>query len=607
MKRLVFNVAFVLGTAMLGAPVIMPVTPARAQGLQPISSSSLAGIKLPEGAQRVANNAVPAEVDDALAAMIKSGGAGIKRGQTEVIAWKGDVSKNRVAQFKTQIAASLKKDGWEYSEGEKIEGAGDATMVSAIKTTPPRRGLIGFFLPDKQTFLLAWTEMLPLDAADEPQLETPKANTGQSTPNGNTGVVPPTPANNGGAILEGVTMPRGGAPWNAIAEPFTGLLTALAKEKVVALPPAGRAQVWAWKGDAFRADRVKFTVTAVESTLKGAGYTITEIDSNELREVNAFEHFDISKGDLPFAPTLSGGMRNLYWKATNAAKGQTLLGAFIQGDDALALGLMPVQYKAAHVAKPLPGVGGDAVLVTNFKNVSAALPALKNPTFAPLQKKPRAVRGWAKDMSGKPLAGVEVAVHCSAGGGFRTTHKARTNAQGLYEVVLPVGVAEVVQADYKQTWNGQTFDRMLAPASGNFTQFNAQNGHVENLVLKSTGQYGANIRILHGLSEGGTIQITLAPQGTTADGAPARTLVFRYPSGIGTGETYLQFIPLAKYTISAKLLEDGEELPLRVRNTFGDDQELKASLPVKWESGYDALSGDTGESHLRAFQVVLEP
>lgn len=593
MKRLCL--AFALGTMLAGAPAVAPVIPAHAQELQPTSASQLADIKLPDGAQRVSNNDVPEEVNNVLTEMVKSSGDGIRRGQTEVIAWPGGVSKKRIAQFKSQIAANLKKDGWEYKEGEELEGTGGATMISAVKTTPARRALIGFFLPDKQAFLLAWTELMLTNAGDEPQVATPKAD---ATPPASTG---------GGAMLEGVTMPRGAASWNAIAEPFTGLLSALAKEKVVNLPPTGRAQVWAWKGDAFRADRVKFTVTAVESTLKSAGYTITKIDSNELRGVNAFEYFDISKGNLPFAPTLGSGMPNLYWKLTNAAKGQTLLGAFIQSDDALALGLMPVQYKAAPVAKPLPDLGDNVVLVTNFKNVSASLPALKNPTFAPSQKKPRVVRGWAKDMSGKPLAGVEVAVHCSAGGGFRTTHKGRSNAQGLYEVMLPAGVAEVVQADYKQTWNGQTFERRLGPASGNFTQFNAQNGHVENLVLKSTGEYGGNIRVLHGLSEGGTIQITLTPQGTTADGAPARTLVFRYPSGIGTGETFLQFIPVAQYSLSAKLLEDGEELPIRVRNTFGDDQQLKSSLPVKWESGYDAISGDTGNSNLRAFQVVLEP
>ena len=250
---------------------------------------------------------------------------------------------------------------------------------------------------------------------------------------------------------------------------------------------------------------------------------------------------------------------------------------------------------------------GDALVVQNFKNVSAELPPLQNPTFSPLQTKPNTVRGWAKNLSGQPLANVEVAVDCSVGGGFRTTHKARTNAQGLYELLLPIGVAEVVGADYDMEWDGETLTRRLAPASGEFTQFNAQDGHIENLVLKSASEYGANIRVLNNLPAGGTIQVTLTPQGATADGAPARPLVFRYPSGMAKSEIFFQFIPIAKYTLTAKLIEDGNELPLQVRPTFGDEPELKSSLPVTWESGIDYLSGKIGKSHLRAFQVVLEP
>ena len=605
------KITILLGAALLCAlPLFVSPTPSRAQQLTAASASGLAGIDLPGKAIRVVGNDVPREVNDALDEMIKSGGAGIKRGKTEVFAWTDGLSKKQVTQLKAQIAANLKRGGWEYEEGETLEGAQGTSMISALKTAPTRKALIGFWVPDPNTFVLAWTEMLPAGDSsrnDEENNEEPVVDSEHSAPNGNTGIgSPKLPVSTGGDLLVGLTMPRGAAPWNAIAAQFTGVLTDLAKQKVVKLPPTGQiAQVWAWKGDAYREDRVAFTKTAVSGALTGAGYVVSEVDANELQGVNVFEHFPTDADNALFVPTLMA--RPSYFKATNAAKNQTLLGTYIQSDDALVLGLMPVQFKAAPVAKPLPDVGEGVVLVTNFKNVSAGLPALKNPTFAPLQPKPRTVRGWAKDMGGKALDGVEVAVQCSAGGGFRTTHKARTNAQGLYEVLLPAGVAEVVQADYQMTWNGQTFDRRLGAATGNFTQFNSAEGHVENLVLKAAGEYGGNIRVLQGLPEGGTIEITLQPQGTTADGAPARTLVFRYASGMRTGETFLQFIPLAKYTLSAKLIDSDETLPVRVRHTFGDDQELKTSLPVTWESGYDYLSGDTGKSNLRAFQVVLEP
>jgi hypothetical protein len=46
-----------------------------------------------------------------------------------------------------------------------------------------------------------------------------------------------------------------------------------------------------------------------------------------------------------------------------------------------------------------------------------------------------------------------------------------------------------------------------------------------------------------------------------------------------------------------------------VARTFGPDEETQpqASLPVVWESGMDMLSGDTGKSGIRAFQVTLKP
>jgi hypothetical protein len=93
------------------------------------------------------------------------------------------------------------------------------------------------------------------------------------------------------------------------------------------------------------------------------------------------------------------------------------------------------------------------------------------------------------------------------------------------------------------------------------------------------------------------------------DGSTGRTFVYRYPSGIGTSEKFLNFLPLGRYTLTARLLDDGDVLPIRVANTFGSDEERepKTSIQVNFESGYDALSGNTGKSRIRAFQVSLQP
>lgn len=408
--------------------------------------------------------------------------------------------------------------------------------------------------------------------------------------------------------LTGITLPKGAATVTDGNDHFAGLLADLSKERCVKMSPASEdAEAYVWKDDNFKENRVPFMRTAVASKLTAAGYTVKEIDPQQLQEVNVFLRFDMSDHSLPINPSMF--IRPVYFQAVNEDKGAALLGVWLQSQDTLALGLLPMEFKAKPKEAPLPDLGPGVVLVKDFHESAKGMTPLPLPSFQAIARKPSMARGFAKDGSGKPLVGVDVAVEVSAGGGFRTTHHARTNAQGLYEVLLPAGVAKVVEAKANISFNGQTLELFLSPVKGETEQFDAQAGHVDNFVLRSSGEYGANIRVLHAMPEGGTIEITVAPQGRQMDGSQGHTFVYRYASGLPTEETFLEHIPVGRYQISARYLEDGDALPLRVRRTFGNEDETQpqASLPVEWVSGIDAISGHFGKSHLRAFQVTLVP
>ncbi|HEX8236970.1 MAG TPA: hypothetical protein VF600_13510 [Abditibacteriaceae bacterium] len=405
------------------------------------------------------------------------------------------------------------------------------------------------------------------------------------------------------SLLTGIKIPRNGEPFEEQTADFTNFLKELATQILTKMTPTGDdAEVFWWRGDNYRADRSAFARTTVQNALSAAGYSVKEITENDIHYINVYTYFERELGK-PFDPA----KKSYYFSAVNAARGQAVLGTWLEANDALALGILPVQYKAAPKPKPLPGLGANVVLVKNIDDTMASLPRRALPKFPPLARKPRMVRGWLRDMGGHPIADAEVAVYSSVGGGFRTTHKARSNTQGLYEVLLPTGIAEVAQVDTDVRYNGEKFNLRLEPASGHAKQFNGQNGHVENYVLRVAGTSGGTIRVLDD-QEKGVIEITLTPIGRQIDGSPGYTLVYRFDTGDYHSETYLNGMPLGRYRLTARLLDEGEALPLRAKRTFGNDT-LKPSLQVDFKPGFAYSSTNINKSNINvlAFEVILEP
>lgn len=417
------------------------------------------------------------------------------------------------------------------------------------------------------------------------------------------------------ALLEGVTLPGGAAPLRGMDAPFASWLTKLAKEKLVGreVPAGARPVVLAWRGADFKESRIRYNKSAVRRALTDAGYVVKEVREDLLRDVNQFEHFDRDDKSLPLR-AVPGIQRPDYFFAERPGHGgQALVGAWLIDEAGMAVGLLPVVYRAAAGAKPLPppDAGPNAILVADLNDAAKGIPAATPPAFLNLTPKPRTVRGVVKDGAGRPIAGARITAYASVGGGFRTTHAAVSNAQGAYEVLLPVGVGEVAEGTAKVTYGGKTFELPLRPVgAGAGVTFDTAKGHVQNFVLGTSGESGGTVRLIDNLGKG-TVEVVLTPDGPLLDGSAGRPLVFRFDTGQGNGEKYLNGIPLGRYTLKARLLKDGEALPLRAGRAFGTETEraLGDTLRVEFSPGYTFSQANPGKSNGRVahFEVVLEP
>jgi hypothetical protein len=218
------------------------------------------------------------------------------------------------------------------------------------------------------------------------------------------------------------------------------------------------------------------------------------------------------------------------------------------------------------------------------------------PSFRRIEKKPGLLRGLVKDASGKPLKGAKVTVASTAIGGAETFVTASSDAQGLYEVELPLGACEVRAAAHTQTFNGVLCALPLHPADGEFDGFASRKGEVENLVLLpygianaagaaqypqvETNYYGGSISIIYDsgpaegwLPVGRTLEISLSPRGPMLGGRAGRSFVIRHRVQQGTARTFkVNNIPAGSYAISARLT-GGAAQPLLV------EEYLTTSMP----------------------------
>ncbi len=125
---------------------------------EPASSSSLTGANLPAGALRVLPASVPAEISQGLEKIVAAGEGKLVQGDSEVLAWTGSgYTKAKAAGLVKQLESNLSAAGWTFEVSGTEKGVSIFTVVTE---KPSRRALIGYFVPDAEALIVAWTEVL---------------------------------------------------------------------------------------------------------------------------------------------------------------------------------------------------------------------------------------------------------------------------------------------------------------------------------------------------------------------------------------------------------------------------------------------------------------
>jgi hypothetical protein len=163
---------------------------------EPAAASSLIGVRLPAGAQRVKEQSIPAEINGALGKIIAAGGNGkLRQGETEVLVWLGGgFRKSNAAGIIKQVTNNMQSGGWSYAVGE--QNAEFIVFNALDSSVPKKRAIIGFWIPSNESLILAWTEMLPTNSSS---VNSPKTNN-QTSSNASR----PTNTNDGSAKVVNV-------------------------------------------------------------------------------------------------------------------------------------------------------------------------------------------------------------------------------------------------------------------------------------------------------------------------------------------------------------------------------------------------------------------
>ena len=429
-----------------------------AQESVPVGSSELVGARLPANASRITDSTIPSEVSDALDKIVASGGTGLQKGATEVLAWTKGYKKLNAPNLIKQLTANLQTAGWTYEVGGENDGV---TVFAVMTDAPKKRAVVGFYTFSDDAFVWAWTEMLA--------------------------------ANSGVKTVAAKTNSR------------------------------------------------------------------ENYDSNSRVDNSSAKIIDVGKND---------GYVNL---------------------------------------------------------MGSEMPEI--PSFPVIKAKSGFVRGYAKDWTGKPLAGANIGVRASYFAGQYSGAQGKTDAKGYYEFAVPKGSAHFYNAGYALEWGDGIAAVGLHPADGNLDSFVTMDGAVENFVLLPYGitdrakvqdnpqlpanYYGGSIWLYYGayeasdnrpyegyIPENSIIEITLRSDN-------GQTFVIRKTAGF---QSYFRInnIPLARYEISAKV--GGKSLNLefgkRFVTPFGMSPEktngaasvlfmpltAKADMVAPQTGGWDAVS-----------------
>lgn len=419
-----------------------------------------------------------------------------------------------------------------------------------------------------------------------------------------------------------------------LSEGLGRFFEAIAKDRNLRSGNSEKSQLYLWKGNNYKSGRTQFWNAALQRSLKATGYSVQEVNDQEVG-VNIYEaQYGLSAiegdEDLRKFIKLQMGDTQEYFVATHLQSGRTYIGLWLDQTQAkqCLLAVAQVGTKVVKNGGALPAIGGaNVLLVKDPHNVMKGVTPPKNPVFAKIPVRAGYVRGLVKTMSGQPIQGATIVVNSSAIGGLRTSITAKSNAQGLYEVVLPVGACQVVNCDYQIRYNGKTLLLPLHTLDGQREIFNSRSGHVENFVLRIWGiansteaeksfeygaaYYGGQIRIqwfTDVIPETGILQVTLAPQGPLLDRTQGKTFVVRVlakKGGASMNDCFVNNLPIGRYSLKAEVLDAGDRLPLKLKQVYSSEEPTEKML-IDFKP-FSTVYASHERSGIERFDVVAQP
>lgn len=207
------------------------------------------------------------------------------------------------------------------------------------------------------------------------------------------------------------------------------------------------------------------------------------------------------------------------------------------------------------------------------------------PDFRKLSAKPGTLRGYIKDVFGRPVAEAEIGVRSSLVGGAYTTALGRSDADGYYEIAVPMGTADVFKAVSTIDYHIGHAPVSLFPADSSLSHFQSTDGAVEDFVLVPYGQrhrdavaeqpwlsfnyLGGSIHLSYTIRTqslplpgsipiGTEIIVTLVP---VALFHPDEKISFTVRKVVENNGFYILNIPVGTYSVQAQLA-DGTDLDL---------------------------------------------
>ncbi|WP_300600207.1 Ig-like domain-containing protein [Niabella sp.] len=207
----------------------------------------------------------------------------------------------------------------------------------------------------------------------------------------------------------------------------------------------------------------------------------------------------------------------------------------------------------------------------------------KLPAFRNLAVKQNTMRGYVKDVYGRPVKGADIGIRSSIIGGTYSSASGQTDANGYYEILLPVGTVAVWGAKYLMDYESGKAPVSLFPADSSLGSFRSVDGAIKNFVLLPYGQgqpeqivkgpywpssyMGGSIHLSYSLRTeslplpgsfpvGSVILIKLTPLDLLyAD----EKISFTIRKVVESNELYINNIPVGRYKLELKL-ENGPDI-----------------------------------------------